>query len=703
MSLFRRISEKKKGKPETAKKSQHVTHTEFIKPDNINGKAGAVSSRTHQSNDLLLLQDDFYPGDLGVSLQSQEEYAQKSCLSKTFTEVLHDHEAVTYLIQYMESCKAVALIRFWLDAESFQASTWTRIRSHSLQSVSKSSLVRDKSDLSTDSVIRSYHKDITSPVSADSVDCDDGSTKSVSTEALDRVENVNQDECKPLDNRDVAEPVSAEKQNQSTTTADRDRSIPNEGMITAELKDSDSRVREKCKLKETKANMELALNPTVDCDNDSVDRPNDPDSSRAISYRDITSPSPTGQDGSTTLSSQGPVSSVTRSNSNLAEKLKKSVEQDAVRIFTKYLAQEATHPIAISDDLRNNTIRKICREDGQVDPECFVECQKFAVERMEKEYFDGFKSSVYHCKYQVEVLTSGKLHISDIVYNDSALFYFMEYLEQEGLSHLLHFVIAADNFERMLSQQETYDGLQAQDDAMVLYDKYFSLQAASPLGFPDDVRFEIEGNICREEGPLPDCFAKPRQIVLHTLQRRHLQHYLTSDIYCKFLSELVSTVQTAQDFPLGQRKRRGSESSSEHSVGAHSTGAQSIGSESISSKNTLLASGTSRRVKLDKLDENMKNMTMDPGMLNPDKLWERTTPGMRLGQVDSLGQFVSSFDPDPEATTTFRKKSSGSKFFKSKKDKEREQEEMARKVAEMILKDVTSVTQAVGAIKGSKS
>jgi len=45
-------------------------------------------------------------------------------------------------------------------------------------------------------------------------------------------------------------------------------------------------------------------------------------------------------------------------------------------------------------------------------------------------------------------------------------------LEQEGLSYLLQFVIAADNFEDMLRKQENYNGVQAQGDAMVLYDKY---------------------------------------------------------------------------------------------------------------------------------------------------------------------------------------------------------------------------------------
>ena len=28
---------------------------------------------------------------------------------------------------------------------------------------------------------------------------------------------------------------------------------------------------------------------------------------------------------------------------------------------------------------------KICREDGEVDPECFVECQKFALDNIDKE------------------------------------------------------------------------------------------------------------------------------------------------------------------------------------------------------------------------------------------------------------------------------------------------------------------------------
>ncbi len=69
---------------------------------------------------------------------------------------------------------------------------------------------------------------------------------------------------------------------------------------------------------------------------------------------------------------------------------------------------------------------KICREDGQVDPQCFVSCQQFAEDAMDRDYFPGFLSSDFHCKHQIDLLTSTKVHLADIIYNDVAMFYFSE-------------------------------------------------------------------------------------------------------------------------------------------------------------------------------------------------------------------------------------------------------------------------------------
>ena len=49
----------------------------------------------------------------------------------------------------------------------------------------------------------------------------------------------------------------------------------------------------------------------------------------------------------------------------------------------------------------------------------------------------------------------------------------LQYMEQEGGSNLLQFWLALDNFQKhLMSAGDTYDGLEAQNDAMVIYDKY---------------------------------------------------------------------------------------------------------------------------------------------------------------------------------------------------------------------------------------
>lgn len=41
-------------------------------------------------------------------------------------------------------------------------------------------------------------------------------------------------------------------------------------------------------------------------------------------------------------------------------------------------------------------------------------------------YYPDFLHSVFHCKHQINVLTSGKVYLADILHNDTAIFYFME-------------------------------------------------------------------------------------------------------------------------------------------------------------------------------------------------------------------------------------------------------------------------------------
>lgn len=94
-------------------------------------------------------------------------------------------------------------------------------------------------------------------------------------------------------------------------------------------------------------------------------------------------------------------------------------------------------------------------------------------------------------------------------------------MEQENAENLASFIKDAEHFREFCqraikSQQYNADAIQS--DAMVLYDKYFSMQATNSLKFDDSIRFDVENEICREGGPTPDCFDKPVRLVLQKLQ-----------------------------------------------------------------------------------------------------------------------------------------------------------------------------------------
>ena len=183
-----------------------------------------------------------------------------------------------------------------------------------------------------------------------------------------------------------------------------------------------------------------------------------------------------------------------------AQLLVKTRTEDAVKIYRRYIAPDSSRPLHLPTEFKKEIVERICAESGQVTADCFTNAQDKVVEILESEYFPDFLKSEFHAKHLVDVLTGGQVLLADILYNDTALSHFMEFMETKSKRSLMEFWLAATNFH-----QTSRTG-SAQEDAMVLYEKYFSMQATSPLGFSDNVRLQIENNICSEGGPDSSCF-----------------------------------------------------------------------------------------------------------------------------------------------------------------------------------------------------
>lgn len=518
-------------------------------------------------------------GDLGHSSVNYQPQETRSRLSKTVDQVLRDNVAMPHYMHFTELRGADHLVRFWLEAESFRSTSWSRVRAHSLNSVKHSSLAE--------------------PVPASP----DGG------ELPELAHNVSDALARHSSGEGAAAP--------------------------SESRDSTS--------------MEAGLRPGT---------PRAETPSRQASSRTGT---PFKVQPNNTLR-------------ELSDKLMKSIEKDAVTIFTKYISPDAVKPIPITEQIRNDIIAKICGEDGMVDPNCFVIAQSVAFAILEQQHFSEFLRSHHFCKYQIEVLTSGSVFLADILFCESALFYFSEYMEKEEAMNVLQFWLAADNFQNQLAAKKgQYDGQEAQNDAMILYDKYFSLQATNPLGFGDSVRMEIESNICREGGPLPDCFTTPLRQAWTTMEKVYMPGFLSSNLYYKYLSDLINSVRGDEFLNVSAAGQGGPADNDRTSSNA------SEGSQTQSAKRAAIKI-------LKNFDE---AITVDVASLDPESLYQRPYAGkMTFGKVNEMGQFIREAEPEPDV-----KKSKGSMFSQAMKkwvqgNSDEAQEEMAWQIAKMIVNDV---------------
>ncbi|XP_046945597.1 A-kinase anchor protein 10, mitochondrial isoform X2 [Lynx rufus] len=461
-------------------------------------------------------------GDLGRSCLDYQTQETKSSLSKTLEQVLHDTVVLPYFIQFMELRRMEHLVKFWLEAESFHSTTWSRIRAHSLNTVKQSSLAEPVSP-------SKKHE----------------TTTSLITESLD----------KRLEDSCSAQLLMT--QSEGIDVNNRTSNIQNHLLLSRECDSAHS------------LHLEMARTGTHQLSMETQE------SSSRLLVASRNSPSSPLKD--------------------LSGKLMKSIEQDAVNTFTKYISPDAAKPIPITEAMRNDIIAKICGEDGQVDPNCFVLAQSIVFSAMEQEYF--------------------------------------------------------------------------------------SLQATHPLGFDDVVRLEIESNICREGGPLPNCFTTPLRQAWTTMEKVFLPGFLSSNLYYKYLNDLIHSVR-GDEF-LGGNVSLAAPGSVGPPDDSHPGGSDGSASQSSMKKASVKI--------LKNFDE---AIIVDAASLDPESLYQRTYAGkMTFGRVSDLGQFIRESEPEPDV-----KKSKGSMFSQAMKkwvqgNTDEAQEELAWKIAKMIVSDVMQQAQ----------
>lgn len=564
-------------------------------------------------------------------------------LHRNILDILSDQTTLSFFVQYLESKNGLPLVKFWLDLEAFKAvqseTRTARLESHnSNYDISKCKL---KSSISTEGSegFRSYD------------DCVSISTASESN--IDESEELHSNVGDEVDHSKTAE-----------------TSFDLEPMTQSLTDDEKSKICEK-----NRKTDETEMKPKK--------------------------PQPT-------------------------------ILEDALRIYRKYLVTDSLYSVELPATILSKLSLALCDTESSSEPdlnsnnlsEAYEEAQKHVQDVMEKDFLSDFLESSFYCKYIVDVLTSQTLNLREILYSESALFYFMEFLEQNKDScklPYLEFWLSATNFRKQSDENSQLEETQMRSDALVIYEKWFSLQATAPLNFSNKIRTNIEERICTLDPSVAQCFDEAIKIVEIYLERCCFKKFVTSQLFFNHLSEVMNKIDGAEKtantngvirrhstlslkFPMKTHRRINSDSIEKKGL-----------PRSISTQNTLLAGLDHKKNKATDLQIDSRQLA------DPDLLWRRKNSlnGLSFGRVDAYGRYERDFDlptgsnsisssksafqlqngsidvDDPQALLELN---SAQSRFKNKLRKlvhlpeDSVQQEIAWQVAEMIVKDVTSIT-----------
>ena len=585
-------------------------------------------------------------------------------LYRNIIDILSDRTTLSYFVQFLESKNGQPLVKFWLDVEAFKAVQ----NGHSTVYFDSRNSICDigRKVKRFESIDGGDRHD----------DCISLSNTSRSESNIDESEELHSNTGDEVDHVTVAEPsYDLERMTQSLTD------------------DEKSKICEKKRRK------------------DEVDGEETREDFNSVANKSL------------------PLEAKSR-------KLQPTILEDALRIYRKYLVIDSVYSVELPATILSKLSLALCETESGTDCdenssnlwEAFEDAQKYVLEVMESEYLSDFLDSSFYCKYTVDVLTSESLNLREILYCDSALFYFMEFLEQEKNNcklPYLEFWLSATNFRKQSDQNSPLDPSQMKSDALVIYEKWFSLQATSPLNFSNRVRTRVEERICSLDPSITQCFNLPIKIVEVFLDRSCFKKFVSSQLFFKHLSEVMSKIDGSEkvnsangvirrnstlsvSFPKKTHRRTNSDSIDKKGI-----------SRSISTQNTLLAGLDHKKSK------NKTDMQIDSRQLaDPDLLWRRQSSvnGLSFGRVDAYGRYERDFELptgsnsiptskssfqlqngsfDVDDTQSLLELNSAQNRFKNVMRKlvhlpeDSVQQEIAWQVAEMIVKDVTSITMNV--------
>lgn len=291
--------------------------------------------------------------------------------------------------------------------------------------------------------------------------------------------------------------------------------------------------------------------------------------------------------------------------------------------------------------------------------------------------FMSFMSSQFYLKCRIDIMTKGHISLSDVLFYDETLFYFLDFMEGEGMRRYADFLLVMHGYRNADPTQVDRQGIwkkffgKGHDSSDLCLDDECSQYLQMPATVCNRVKQEMLNG-------QRNCFEYPASLLHQYLERTYFKQFLESQAYTDITTKFIKKFQEMQIDPMTSRSFQllGEISAAESTSSDQVKDQPSISPDELSRPDRRLASGASTTTSSD------KHSKIGMGTL-------------QIVRIDGYGRVISDLEPEPTDKKQERSNVSMSirKLVTRSVPNQDAKQALAWKIAQMTIDDVVNLTR----------
>uniref|UniRef100_A0A0X3P867 A-kinase anchor protein 10 n=1 Tax=Schistocephalus solidus TaxID=70667 RepID=A0A0X3P867_SCHSO len=234
----------------------------------------------------------------------------------------------------------------------------------------------------------------------------------------------------------------------------------------------------------------------------------------------------------------------------LRDRMNRLPVTDATSIYFRYLSREAKLPVTLPLELLCCAL--VALLDNPLNTLALIPCLRYAETCLKDELLPYFLRDRLFMEFRSEIITNGQLNLDDIMFDDTLLLNFVEYLGNKPEAILFTFLLAVSAYKKEFSELTSISDVsrdsseehyrQLLEDATTICAKFLSPASEDFMNLNLEEYRNVLDQACSEEEPRNDCFDSLYEVIHRKVEKRVLPGFFTSSPFLRYRAQFISTL-----------------------------------------------------------------------------------------------------------------------------------------------------------------